>query len=291
MKEIVIISGKGGTGKTSLASSFAVLAKKAVICDCDVDAPDLHLILHPQIIERHEFFSGHEAIIRSNDCTACGFCRTLCRFDAIKEETDRVHQVTYTVDPIKCEGCGVCVHFCPVRAIDFPERFCGHWFISRTHEGPMVHARLNAAAENSGKLVSIVRKEARRIAEEEKLDFIITDGPPGVGCPVIASITGCDLVFIVAEPTVSGEHDMERVISLAHHFKIRVAACVNKWDINPLMTERIEEKARASGVEIVGRIPYDEGFTEAQKKGKTVIEEKMPCARDVESLWHKLKQI
>lgn len=291
MKEIAVISGKGGTGKTSLAASFALLAKKATVCDCDVDAPDLHLLLNPKLLEQHAFFSGKEANIRPADCNLCGYCKVLCRFEAVKECTDEKGHLYYKIDHINCEGCGVCVHFCPVKAVDFHERFCGHWFISHTLIGPLVHARLQAAAENSGKLVSTVRREAKRIAEEEKINLIITDGPPGVGCPVIATITGCDLVLIVTEPTVSGVHDMERTISLVKHFNIKAAVCINKWDLNPQMADYIEEKAQILGAKIVGRIPYDRGFTEAQLQGKTVIETGLPCAKDVEIVWHNLMKI
>ncbi|MFA5074173.1 MAG: ATP-binding protein [Nitrospirota bacterium] len=270
MKELVVISGKGGTGKTSITASFAVLADRAVIADCDVDAADLHLILSPTVRERHEFWCGHEAVIRSDSCSGCGVCLRYCRFDAIKKRgTDAS---VFFVDPVSCEGCGVCVRFCPEHAIDFPERLCGEWMISDTRCGPLVHARLGVAAENSGKLVSTVRREARRIAEEENRSLIIVDGPPGIGCPVIASVTGATLVLAVTEPTVSGEHDLERVLSLARHFAIPVAVCVNKWDINPEMTECIEKKALQYGAELIGKIPYDPTFTAAQMQGMSVIE-------------------
>ncbi|MCU0577817.1 MAG: ATP-binding protein, partial [Desulfobacterota bacterium] len=254
MRELVVISGKGGTGKTSLAASLASLAGNPVIADCDVDAADLHLLLRPQEIERHEFISGREAVIRATDCTGCGICQGLCRFGAISLRQDGEDAGTYHVDPVSCEGCGVCVHFCPEKAIDFPERSCGHWMISQTRCGPMVHARLGIAAENSGKLVSMVRKEARRIAEEQGRSMIIVDGPPGIGCPVIASLGGASMVLIVTEPTVSGEHDLERVLALAKHFEVPVMVCVNKWDLNPSMTERIEEQARKAGARLAGRI-------------------------------------
>jgi MinD superfamily P-loop ATPase len=187
MKELVIISGKGGTGKTSVTASFAVLADRPVIADCDVDAADLHLVLSPRINEHHEFRSGHEAVIRQNDCNGCGLCLEHCRFDAVKMVRDSAGEPKYNIDPVSCEGWGVCVRFCPEQAIDFPERLCGEWMISETRCGPMIHARLGVAAENSGKLVSTVRREARRIAEEEDRSLVIVDGPPGIGCPVIAS--------------------------------------------------------------------------------------------------------
>lgn len=288
MKELVIISGKGGTGKTSITASLAVLAKRSVICDCDVDAADLHLVLKPQIKEQNEFCSGREAIIRQNNCVGCSICEEYCRFDAVKKRQTHTGELLFSVDPIACEGCGVCVRFCPEKAIDFPECICGRWFVSDTHCGPMVHARLGVAAENSGKLVSTVRREARSIAEKKNYELIIVDGPPGIGCPVIASVTGASQVLIVTEPTVSGEHDLERVLSLTRHFQIPSAVCVNKWDINSDMTARIEDKARNSGATIAGRIRYDSTVTRAQIQEKAVVEINAPSADDIRQLWHNL---
>jgi len=285
IQELVIISGKGGTGKTSLAASFAVLAAgRAVIADCDVDAADMHLVLTPKIIEGTDFKSGHEAVILSEKCAGCGLCVELCRFSAVK----RLPNNQYRVDPVACEGCGVCVRFCPAGAIAFPERLCGEWMVSETRCGTMVHACLGVAAENSGKLVSLVRREARRIAEEKGLPLLVTDGPPGIGCPVIASVTGASQVLAVTEPTVSGEHDLERVLRLARHFDIRTSVCVNKWDINPEMTERIERKADASGARVVGRIRYDRMVTAAQIQAKAVVETDAPSAEDIRHVWEKV---
>jgi MinD superfamily P-loop ATPase len=288
MKELVIISGKGGTGKTSLAASFAVLADRPVIADCDVDAADLHLVFSPRIKERHKFRSGHEAVIRKDDCIGCGACLDDCRFDAVRMNGKAAGNATFFIDPVACEGCGVCVRFCPEKAIDFPERFCGEWMISETRCGPMVHARLGVAAENSGKLVSLVRREARRIAEMENHPLIIVDGPPGIGCPVIASVTGATFVLAVTEPTVSGEHDLERVLSLTRHFNIPVAVCVNKWDLNAEMTERIEDKARKAGARIAGRIRYDRAVTLAQMRERAVVETEAPCVEDIQHVWNKI---
>ncbi len=285
MKELVVISGKGGTGKTSLTASFAVLAERPVIVDCDVDAADLHLVLAPQIRERHDFSSGHQAVIRQADCRGCGTCLELCRFEAVQKTTREDGAVTCAIDPVACEGCGVCVRFCPQRAIDFPESLCGEWMISDTRCGPMVHARLGIAAENSGKLVSIVRREAGRIAEAENRSVIIVDGPPGIGCPVIASLTGATLVLVVTEPTVSGEHDLKRVLKLARHFDMPAAVCVNKWDLNPGMSERIEAMARRSGAKIAGRIRYDHAVTAAQLQEQAVVETEAPCVADIQQVW------
>lgn len=284
MEELVVISGKGGTGKTSVTASLAVLASNPVIADCDVDAADLHLVLEPHIRESHDFLSGHEAIIRPADCSGCGICMDLCRFDAVRPDED-----VFIVDPIACEGCNVCVHFCPEQAIDFPESLSGKWFISDTRVGPMVHAKLGVAAENSGKLVSLVRTEAKRVADEENRKMVIVDGPPGIGCPVIAAITGASQVLVVTEPTVSGEHDLERVLGLARHFQIPASVCVNKWDINPEVAGRIEQRALALGARLAGRIRYDRDVTRAQIENKAVVEIDAPSAEDIRRLWENLK--
>lgn len=285
IQELVIISGKGGTGKTSITASFAVLAGFPVIADCDVDAADMHLILAPSVRERHQFRSGNEAVIRAADCTGCGTCLKLCRYDAVVAGYDGG---AYTIDPVACEGCGVCVRFCPVQAIDFPESLCGEWMISETRCGPMVHARLGIAAENSGKLVSTVRREARRLAEENGHRLVLVDGPPGIGCPVIASMTGTSRTLVVTEPTVSGEHDLERVLKLARHFQIPASVCVNKWDLNPEMTEKIEALAVREGAGIAGRIRYDRAVTMAQIQGKAVVEIDAPSAEDIRQVWESL---
>ena len=285
VEELVIISGKGGTGKTSITASFAVLAGFPVIADCDVDAADMHLILTPAVRERHEFRCGNEAVIRRADCIRCGKCLDLCRFGAIIPGGEGE---SYSVDPVACEGCGVCVRFCPAQAIDFPESLSGEWMVSETRCGPMVHARLGIAAENSGKLVSTVRREAKRLAEENGHRLVLVDGPPGIGCPVIASMTGASKALVVTEPTVSGEHDLERVLKLARHFDIPAAVCVNKWDLNPEMTGRIETLAIRSGARIAGRIRYDRAVTSAQIKKKAVVEIDAPSAEDIRRVWESL---
>jgi MinD superfamily P-loop ATPase len=289
LEELVVISGKGGTGKTSLTASFAVLAGNAVIADCDVDASDLHLVLAPRVLARHEFRSGHEAVIRMEECVGCGACRDYCRFDAVRMFREASGSPAFAVDPVSCEGCGVCVRLCPVKAIDFPERVCGEWLVSETRCGTMVHARLGLAAENSGKLVSTVRREARRIAAENGNGLIIVDGPPGIGCPVISSLTGASQVLVVTEPTVSGEHDLERVLALTKHFSIPTEVCVNKWDVNPAMTERIERKARETGARVVERIRYDSAVTTAQLRELAVVETDAPSAEDIQQVWEQLE--
>lgn len=264
IRELVIISGKGGTGKTSITACFGALAEKSILCDADVDAADLHLLMAPEVQQKTDFMGGSIAEIRKDDCVLCDRCRELCRFDAISED--------YIVDPISCEGCGVCVDFCPEEAIDFTVKKCGEWFISETRFGPMVHARLGIAEENSGKLVSLVRQETRKLAEEKGLEMIVTDGPPGIGCPVIASIGGATALAIVVEPTVSGLHDMQRVAELAVHFKVPGLVCVNKYDLNYDMTRKIEAYAREKNMKLLGRIPFDPAFTKAMIEGKNVLE-------------------
>ena len=264
MKELIVISGKGGTGKTSLLAAFASLANGKVLCDADVDAADLHLVMDPEIKNRQTFQSGNTAVIDTGKCTECGQCRELCRWDAVSEQ--------FHIDPISCEGCGVCVYFCPESAIDFPVDTCGEWFISDTRFGPLVHARLGIAEENSGKLVSLVRKEARQLAEEKNLSLILTDGPPGVGCPVIASIGGSDTVLIVTEPSVSGVHDMELLVQLAEHFRVPAMVCINKFDINIEMSMEIERFCQNKGLTFLGRIPFDPIFTKAMVQGQTIYE-------------------
>ena len=282
MKELVVISGKGGTGKTSIMAAFASLAKNKVLCDADVDAADLHLLTDPEIKNRHDFQGGGIAVIDPDKCTQCGLCRELCRWEAISEQ--------FEVDAIECEGCGVCVDFCPEQAIDFPLSICGQWFISDTRFGPMVHARLGIAEENSGKLVTLIRQEAKKLAEKNKLDLIITDGPPGVGCPVIASIGGAAALLIVTEPTVSGLHDMERVAQLADHFKVPGMVCVNKFDLNTDQTQAIEKLAKEKNIMVLGRIPFDPVFTKSMVQGKTIFEYNTDSTvgQAVKQIWRKI---
>lgn len=291
MKELVVISGKGGTGKTSLVASFAALAGNAVLADCDVDAADLHLIMDPTITKREDFWCGHEAVIRQKDCIQCGACLARCRFDAVRMTGADSGGPLFSIQPNACEGCGVCVWSCPVKAIDFPERFSGEWMVSDTRHGPMVHARLVPGGENSGKLVSKVKETARTLAASYEADFLLVDGPPGVGCAVIASISGASRVLIVTEPTLSGEHDMARVLELTRHFHIPTAVCVNKWDLNAEMTERIEAVAHRAGAALAGRVRYDRGVTTALLQGRAVVEvDKGPLAAEIRAVWNKVSQ-
>lgn len=288
MKEIVVISGKGGTGKTSLVAAFAALAGQAVLADCDVDAADLHLILTPDVRQAKDFSGGKLARVMADTCIGCGRCREVCHFEAAKFNgpANEVVAKTYTIDPNACEGCSVCVEFCPVDAIEFYDAVNGQWFISQTRFGTLVHARLTPGEENSGKLVSLIRKEAKRLADEQGNDLLIVDGSPGIGCPVIASITGADVVLIVTEPTVSGQHDLERVTALTAHFGIPTAVCVNKYDINLEITQRIATVAEANNIPLLGQIPYDPVVTRAQMVGQSVVEYGNGSLKgQVQSLW------
>lgn len=282
IRELVVVSGKGGTGKTSVTAAFGMLAENCVLCDADVDAADLHLLMAPRVQRRTDFMGGSKAVIREEACTACGRCLELCRFGAISGE--------FVVDPIACEGCGVCVDLCPEQAIDFPVQRCGEWYVSDARFGPMVHARLGIAEENSGKLVSLVRREARTLAENKDLQLIITDGPPGIGCPVIAAIGGATALVIVVEPTVSGLHDMQRVAELASHFKVPGLVCINKFDLNPEMTGRIEAYAADRNMRVTGHIPFDPVFTRAMIAGQTVPEyaPDSPAAAAIYRIWREI---
>jgi len=268
VKELVIISGKGGTGKTSLAAAFAHLTDAKVLADVDVDAPDMHLILRPETKERHSFSGGGKARIDKDACISCGRCRELCHFDAISAGDE----AGYVVDRTACEGCGLCALACPAEAIALEAVNNGEWFVSTTRFGTFVHARLGIAEENSGKLVTIVRNRAHQAACDESAACIVCDGAPGIGCPVTASITGADAALIVTEPTPSGLHDMGRVLELARHFAIPAAVVVNKWDINPGLAGEIERAAAAAGARPFGRIDYDETFIAAQKQQMAITE-------------------
>ncbi|MBU0970776.1 MAG: P-loop NTPase [Proteobacteria bacterium] len=289
MKELVILSGKGGTGKTSLTAAFAGLSPNMMLCDTDVDAADLHLLMAPEIRETCDFVGGNQAIIDPDKCVACGRCKELCRFNAVIEHTN---PLSFTIDRIDCEGCGVCVDFCPEKAIDFPRKTCGQWFVSDTRFGPMIHARLGLAEENSGRLVALIREEARNRVRKQHLDLILTDGPPGIGCPVIASMGQANCILIVAEPTVSGIHDMKRVAQLAAHFKIPAMVCINKFDLNPDQGLAIEQIARDNKIHSVGRIPFDPNFTKAMIRGKTILEthKDSDASRAIRKIWQTIME-
>lgn len=276
MKEVVVLSGKGGTGKTSIVGSFAVLAKNKVLVDCDVDAADLHLLLRPVMREKYDFWSGQAACIDKEKCTQCNLCQDLCRFKAI---------VDFRVD-IACEGCGFCTRICPAGAVTMKENLTGQWFISDTRYGALVHARLGIARENSGKLVALVRQRAREMAERHGSEYIISDGPPGIGCPVISSLSGASLALLVTEPTLSGIHDLERVLGLCRHFGVPALVCINKYDINEDNTVRIERYCLSQETKVAVRIPFDNAVTEAMIRGIPVVEyTRNGVSQSIEALW------
>ena len=281
VKEITVLSGKGGTGKTSLTASFAVLTQNSVLTDCDVDAPDLHMLVKPEVLETQEFKASRVAVIDEETCIQCEKCEENCRFGAVEK---------HVVDPILCEGCGVCAYICPVAAVELEKRVSGVAFISKTKYGPMSHALLNPGEENSGKLVALVRQNAKKVAEKENCEPIINDGPPGIGCPVIASLGGVDMGLIVAEPTMSGIHDVERALGLLNHFKIHSLVCVNKYDINEENTARIVEFCESKGVYVVGKIPFDPIVTEAMVAGKPIVEyaPKIKVSQAIEELLERI---
>lgn len=292
MKTLAVVSGKGGTGKTSLVASFAKLAVRAVLADCDVDAADLHLILAPQIRNEEAFSGGKRASVKAEKCTDCGMCEAVCRFGAVHRNGQPLSpgHGTYLIDLVACEGCGVCYWVCADNAIEFSDTASGTIFVSDTRYGPMVHAQLHPAQENSGKLVTRVRTIAQELAVRNDLELIILDGSPGIGCPVIASVTGADLVLVVTEPTQSGRHDLDRVTELTASMRIPTVVCVNKWDINPEITARIEDNADRSGVSVVGKVRYDPAFTAAQVMRSSVVEYTGGAiTQEIRDLWRRVQ--
>ncbi|MBN1376395.1 MAG: ATP-binding protein [Dehalococcoidia bacterium] len=281
MKELIVLSGKGGTGKTSITGCFAALAENKVLADCDVDAADLHLLLQPTDRQKEEFWSGQTAFIDSNACTECGLCQELCRFDAIHD---------FKVRSFSCEGCGFCARICPVDAITMQDNMAGHWYISDTVYGPLVHARLGIAQENSGKLVALVRQQARQMAQEKGYATIITDGPPGIGCPVISSLSGADLALLVTEPTVSGFHDLERVIEVCRHFNVPSTVCINKYDINTEKSKSIEENCASQGIIVTGKVPFDTSVNQAVARGIPLVKyNDGPASAEIKRLWKNIE--
>jgi len=290
MKEIVVASGKGGTGKTSFVGCFAALAGDAVVADCDVDAPDLHLLLSPAVRRTEDFSGGECAFVDADACTGCGKCEEACRFEAILTASAATDPgAVRVVDPLSCEGCGVCAQVCPVSAIELRSVVNGQWFVSETRFGPLVHARLGIAESNSGKLVALVREQARSVAEEAERDLILVDGSPGIGCPVIASLTGADLALLVTEPTRSGIHDLTRVAELCDGLGLPCAVCVNRWDLNPEITDEVEAWCQDRGHMTAGRVPYDETVTGAQIEGLSVVEHSNgPAASAIIEVWNRV---
>lgn len=287
LREIVFISGKGGTGKTSLTGAFAHLAKEKVVCDLDVDAPDLHLLFQPSREKEEEFHSGYEARIIEEKCTGCGLCASLCRFGAVRENGDG-----FVVDPLRCEGCKVCVAFCPADAVSFTLKHCGNWYVSSSRFGPLVHAQLFPGEANSGRLVMVLKQKARELAESLGLDLILCDGAPGIGCPVISSLSGTNLAVAVTEPTVSGRHDLERVAELCGHFQVAFAVIINKHDLNAEEAARIEGFCRQRGYPVVGRLPHDPVITRAMVRGLVVTElPETDFSGELRRAWAKIERL
>ncbi|HOG71943.1 MAG TPA: ATP-binding protein [Tenuifilaceae bacterium] len=287
MKEIVVLSGKGGTGKTSITASLAVLAgSEAVVADCDVDAANMHLLMQPDFAVASQFYSGELAEINQNICTQCGLCSNVCRFDAIPFQNNK-----YTVNPLACEGCGYCQKVCPTEAISMKKRKSGYVYISNTKvNSTMVHARLDIGAENSGKLVAKVKSEAKELAEHQNKYFVIVDGSPGIGCPVVSSLSGASYVVLVTEPTVSGLHDLERIYSVIKRFRIKAGCIINKYDINPKKSEEIIEFLNRENIVHLASIPYDIAFTEAMTQAKTIVETSSRISQTLIDAWNKIKE-
>jgi MinD superfamily P-loop ATPase len=292
MKQLVILSGKGGTGKTSVAAAFAHLAHdgpfplKAVLADADVDAANLELVLRPQKLENHDFMGGSVAGIDPHLCQGCGICEQICRFEAILSPGSR-DGLAYRVDPIACDGCAACVYQCPEGAIQMQPQLAGHWFRSESRYGPLFHAELRPAQENSGKLVTLVKQQARLLGLDTGAELVIIDGPPGIGCPVISAAAGADLALIVTEPTAAGIHDMERVLQLARHFRLPAQVCINKTDIYPEGSQQIQNYCDRNQVDIVGSIPFDPTVTQAMVQGEpvTAYAPDAPASLELNRIW------
>jgi MinD superfamily P-loop ATPase len=303
VKQLVILSGKGGTGKTSVAAAFAHLAAegwprvRAALADADVDAANLELVLAPQKLETHEFVGGAVAVIDAEACQSCGACYDVCRFDAVRPPLTNLgergragNNGVYCVDPIACDGCAACVYQCPEKAIRMEPQLAGHWFRSNSRYGPLFHAALRPAQENSGKLVTLVKQQARLLALDEGFDAVLVDGPPGIGCPVISAASGAHLALIVAEPTAAGIHDMERVLATAAHFRVPSLVCINKADIYPKGAAQIEAYCRERDIEVAGCIPFDATVTAAMVQGQpvTAFAPNAPASRALADLWQRV---
>lgn len=287
MKEITILSGKGGAGKTTVAAALASLAKNVVLCDNDVDAADLHLILKPEILELHDFSSGSKATINPELCTNCGLCESSCRFSAIHPNSDGYPEV----NSLQCEGCRLCERICPAEAITTNENFNNHWFVSDTRFGKMVHAKMGPGEENSGKLVSRIREKAREVAMDVNADFILNDGPPGIGCSAISSLTGTDLVLLVIEPTVSGLHDVKRLVELVKSFRIPMVAIINKYDINPEFSLKVEEYLDQNNIGVAGRISFDPQVVQSMVHEQSIIEfmPEKQISEELRKAWQRMR--
>jgi MinD superfamily P-loop ATPase len=295
MKQLVILSGKGGTGKTTVAAAVAHLASQelsVVLADADVDAANLELVLEPTKLEEHEFWSGKRAFIDSESCTACGICETVCRFGAIRPPTEMPFSEAYQVDALSCEGCASCFYQCPEDAIRMEEQRAGLWFRSDSRFGPLFHAHLFAGQENSGKLVTLVKQQGRLLASDTGAKLLVVDGPPGIGCPVISASAGADMALLVVEPTVSGVHDLDRILSTTEHFGVPALVAINKADLNRKRSDQVEAYCADRGVEVVGRIPYNTVVTEAMVHGKPVTAyADGPVSAALGQVWNRVKAL
>jgi len=261
MKEVAIISGKGGTGKTTVTAALAELWKNKILVDCDVDAANLHLVLKPKVVSSTDFYSGYKAVLNTELCSRCGACRRVCRFEAISAD--------FSIDDLSCTGCGACTLVCPKEAIALHSNLAGKWFMSETAQGPMVHAELGIAEDNSGKLVAQIRSVAKELAKEQGCGTILIDGPPGIGCPVISAVSGVDLVLVVTEPTLSGLHDLGRILTLTQSFGIKSLVCINKYDLNPALTDEISKVCSAGDNKLIGKIPFSRSVVQGMVKAHT----------------------
>lgn len=292
---MVILSGKGGTGKTTVAAALAHLASRShsiILADADVDAANLGLLLAPRRTETHEFVSGEVAVLHADACTGCGKCLAACRFEAVTAEPRQRRPPAYRVDEGNCEGCAACFYVCPAEAITMRPRHCGQWYASETRFGPLLHAHLFAGQENSGLLVTRLRQEALARAAADGVDLIIVDGPPGIGCPVIASVSGVDLALLVTEPSVSGIHDLERIRQTAAHFGIACAVVVNKADLNAARREEISAYCQREGLPLLGTIPYDLRAIHTMVQGHPVTENSGgPLAEAMRTLWTRVAEL
>ncbi len=287
MKELTIVSGKGGTGKTTITAAFASLCKNKIMTDCDVDAADLHLILQPDVLHQESFIGGRAPVMDKSICAECGTCQEVCRFNAVDLDPDQ----GYIINSFACDNCALCAFACPEKAISMVDSVNGNWFISKTPHGKMVHAKLDIAEDNSGKLVTLVRQQAKKLAEEEGLSLIVNDGPPGIGCPVTAAITGTSLVLVVTEPTLSGIHDMERVVDLCRHFHIPVQVCINKYSINLVNTQKIREYCTRLGIVVVGELPFEPLVNKALVARQNVIDfECGAVTKVVRQMWQEVEK-
>lgn len=267
MKQIVIISGKGGTGKTSLSAALATMGEPLTVADCDVDAANLHLLLQPSDQSRQSFSTGAKAVIDQQLCTQCGACMDACRFDAIRYQDDR-----YTISETSCDGCRLCMRICPADAISMVERNGSYWASGTFRNGWMVHARLAPGEENSGKLVNAVREQSRLLSEERGMETILIDGPPGTGCPAISAMSGVDLALLITEPSHSGFHDLKRVKQLTDGFGIPSVVVINKYDLNEQVSDEIWAWCRSEHLPLIGRIPFEPAVVEAMLQCRTVVE-------------------